>query len=284
MSIAFLGLGRMGSILAGHLVEAGHDLTVWNRSPHAAQRFGAEAAGRARVAETASDAVASAEIVFTALFGPDAVRDAVLGGELRWRPDALWIDITTIAPADATEFAAWAGGNGIRYVHSPVIGSLSPARNRQLGVLLGGEPDATSRARGLVELWADPDRFWTFDEPGKAAAAKLVANLALAVSMQGLVESLRLGHAGGLTTEETLATLDKTGLAFIAAMKGGNVRSGDYGDTQFSADLLAKDARLMAQTAALPLPALHAAFASLENAKRSGLGGDDFSVIARDDA
>ena len=118
----------------------------------------------------------------------------------------------------------------------------------------------------------------------KAATDKLVNNLGLAVTMQGVVEALRLGHSGGLSTDQVLAALDKSMLSAIAAMKGDYILSDNYSDTQFSAGLLSKDARLMTQTSRYPLPVLAAAHEALDNVTRGGHGDDDFSVIARSDA
>lgn len=277
MRIAFLGLGRMGRILARHILDDGHDLHVWNRTAGAADDL---AAAGAVVAESARQAVEGADVVITALFGPDAVRAVVADGNLPFASGALWLDITTISPADATAMSQWAGESGVRYVHSPVIGSLAPARNRALGVVIGGGESDVDRVLPLVRLWADPDRLQRYDEPAKAATGKLVANLALAVGMQGLVEAVTLGGAGGLTAEETLATLKGTALGTIAGMKGANVLSGQFDDTQFSADLLAKDARLMVATSPRPLVALTTALAALQRAQDAGLGDHDFSVIA----
>ena len=298
--VAFLGLGRMGRILAGHLLEAGHDVAVWNRS---AGQEGDLVARGASAAASAQDAVASASIVFTALFGPPAVREVVLGG-LDLAPGTVWVDITTVAPADADEFATWADERGIAYVHSPVIGSLGPAAKRTLGVLVGG-PSA-DRVVSYVSLWADPQRLqmlptaalWLaarvyaagvlmygqmLPTAASAATGKLVANLALAVSYQGLVEAVRLGKAGGLDVEQVLTTLNGTGLGAIAAMKGNNLRTADFSDTQFSADLLLKDTLLMLRTSTRPLPALTAAAQALLVAQQTGHGDDDFSVVARFD-
>lgn len=275
--LAFLGLGRMGRVLAGHLLAAGHDVHVWNRTPG---REGELAAAGATLASSAQAAVDGATVVVTTLFGPAAVREVVLDG-LSLAPGTLWIDITTIAPADAAEHAAWAAERGIDHVHAPVVGSLGPAAHRTLGVLAGG-PRA-ERALPFVALWADPERLQVLPEAAAAATGKLVANLALAVSFQGLVEAVRLGTSGGLELEQVLTTLKGTGLGFIAGMKGQNLRSGEFGDTQFSADLLLKDAGLMLHTSTLPLPALTAAAQALLNAQRAGHGDDDFSVIARDE-
>ena len=88
-------------------------------------------------AATPDEAVEGAEVIMTALFGSNAVREVVTGGQLPVKPGATWVDITTVSPAEADEFAAWAAERGIGYAHSPVIGSLVPARMRKLGVLLG---------------------------------------------------------------------------------------------------------------------------------------------------
>jgi 3-hydroxyisobutyrate dehydrogenase len=276
MNIAFLGLGRMGRVLASHL-NAEHNLTVWNRSPAAANDL---VAVGARPAATPDEAVEGAEVIMTALFGSDAVREVVTGGQLPVKPGATWVDITTVSPAEADEFAAWAAERGIGYAHSPVIGSLVPARMRKLGVLLGGDAAAVQAATPVVSLWADPERLRVYDSAAKAAADKLVNNLTVAIATQGIVEALRLGHSGGLTSEEVFAALDKSMLSAAKDLKLPVFRDGTYGDTQFSAALLAKDSRLIVHTSRDPLPAATAAFTSLHAAVAAGRGDDDFAVIA----
>ena len=96
MDIAFLGLGRMGRELVPHLIDAGHRVTAWNRSPGPAEAIGRRGA---RIASTAAEAVDGAEAVVSVLFGPETVREVIVDGGLPWRPGALWIDVTTVAPA-----------------------------------------------------------------------------------------------------------------------------------------------------------------------------------------
>jgi 3-hydroxyisobutyrate dehydrogenase len=222
-------------------------------------------------------------VVVTVLFGPDAVRDVVIDADLPIRSGALWIDVTSVSPADAEDFQEWASNHHVRYAHSPVVGSLGPARARSLGVLLGGETDAVTAATPIVSTWAAPDRLAVFDTAAKAATAKLVANLTVAVAMQGLVEALRLGHSGGLSTNDVLGVLDRSMLAGIKSLKEANITAASFDDTQFSANLLCKDTRLMLHTSQHPLPATTAAYEALEQACRSGHGEDDFAVIAADD-
>lgn len=278
MTVTFLGLGRMGRILAGHLVDDGRELLVWNRTSSVADDFVREGV---RVASDVAEAVTEAPVVISAFFGPDAVRETLVEADLPWSRGALWIDITTVGPDDARSVAQWAERAGVRYVHSPVVGTLLPARNRALGVLLGGAAGDVAEARTFVEAWADPGRLRTFDTPAQAATAKLIANLGLAVSMQGLVEALRLGASEGIDADGVLAALDKTALGTISGLKADFVRADDYSDTQFSAGLLAKDAALMLAASDVDLPATRAALSSLHEAVQAGLGDEDFSVIAR---
>ena len=282
MKVAFLGLGRMGRELVRHVIAEGHDVTVWNRTPGRADHL---IGPRVAVAESAAAAVEEADLIITVLFGPDAVREVLFSGELTVKSGATVIDVTTISPADAAAFQASAVIQGFEYVHSPVIGSLEPARGKMLGVLLGGSELGVNSALLVVRLWADPQRIRIFDSASKAATSKLVANLAVAVSMQGLTEALRLGHGGGLSTEEVLAQLlDKTPLQTIAALKADTIRSETFDHTQFSVNAIAKDAGLMVRTAAKPLPALNSAYAAFLSAQDSGDGESDFSSIARNDS
>lgn len=282
MKVAFLGLGRMGRELVAHITEAGHDVTVWNRSHSAVEHVAAKGIAGA---DSPEEAVADAEVVVTVLFGPDAVRETLIERDLALQAGTTWIDITTVAPADTEQFEAWAVARGVEYVHSPVIGSLAPARARQLGVLVGGSERGVEVALPIVSLWADPDRFHVVGTAAKAAARKLVANLALATTIQAVTEALSLGAGGGLTRDEVFAQLlEKSALQTMATMKGDMIRSGNYDDSQFSVNALAKDVRLMVRTAREPLPALTAAYAALEVARAEGLGENDFAVIAREGA
>ena len=278
MRIAFLGTGRMGTELALHLL-ADHDLVVWNRTASRTQRL-AEAG--AAVAGTAAEAVTGADLVVTSLFGPDAVRETVLAPALI--PDGVtWVDTTTVSPADAEEFAAAVP----TYVGAPVVGTLGPARKGALGVYVGTPDDARrEQVLDLVASWADPERLRGVGSGREAAVGKLLANLALAVSAQGLREALALGEATGTSAEATLDMLGATGLAFIAGMKGPFVRgerTTEGGD--FTAAAIAKDARLMLDTVegterpGSDLPALRGALASLDAEIDAGHGEDDFSTI-----
>jgi 3-hydroxyisobutyrate dehydrogenase len=269
----------MGTLLATHLVDDGHEVTVWNRKAEAAEPLVERGA---RAAASAAEAVEGAEAVVTVLFGPEAVREVVIDADLPIPSGALWLDVTTVAPTDATAFAGWSDGRSVQFVHAPVVGSLEPARKRALATLLGGSRESVERARGLV-VWADPEKVRTLDTPAQAAAGKLIANLALGVAMQAIVEALRLGGSNGMSTDQVLAALELTTVAPLVGMKGHSLRAGSFGDTQFSADLLAKDVRLMVHSSQAPMPAVTAVGESLRRVAVAGHGSDDFAVIAADE-
>lgn len=275
MDIGFLGTGRMGTELALHLVGS-HRLTVWNRHPERASRL-AEAG--ASVVDTAADAARDADVVITCLFGPDAVQSVVVDADVL-KQGQLWLDATTIAPADADRHARWARARGIRYAHTPVVGSLAPARAGTLGVYVGSEDaEARRKAVAVVRPWADPERLRTVASAAGAAGAKLLANLALAVSLQGLREAVALGVGLGLGPGEVVDLLDATGLSFIANMKGDRVRAARFGDADFTVDALAKDVRLMQASTDADLPATGSALASLEALQAAGKGECDVSAV-----
>lgn len=279
MKIAFLGLGRMGTELALKLVDE-HDLTVWNRT---AEKTAPLVDKGAAAAATPAEAVEGAELVITSFFGPDVVREVVIEPGLI--PEGVtWADTTTISPADAEEFAAAVP----TFVHTPVVGSLPPAREGKLGVYVGGA-DASRRSQvaHVVAPWAaaNPERLKEVDTGAQAAVGKLIANLALAVTIEGFKEALYLGQSQGLSPEQVVGMLKSTSLEFIVNMKAPFLlgeRDTDPGD--FSVDAIAKDARLMLATADKDLPAVAAALDSLEAQQEAGHGDEDFSsvVVYRD--
>jgi len=279
--VALLGTGRMGHELAIHLMKAGHHLTVWNRTPAGADTT--VAAGATRALTAADAARAGKDMVITCLFGPDAVQEVVVDGQAL-PPGTLWLDVTTVGPEDADHYAAWAQQHNVRYVYGPVVGSIGPARAGKLGVYLGGIPADVAAVRPFAALWADPSRLVEVSTPRAAAIAKLVANLALGVALEGLAEALQFGAELRADAASVLAMLKGTALGWIADFKGPMILDGSYDQTQFSVDLLAKDVRLM--LAAMPpqsetsLLAVKALLNNLERVQQQGRGNQDIAALA----
>ena len=274
MRIALLGTGRMATHLGRHMMTAGHQLTVWNRT--ASRTAPLVEAGASAVA-SAAEAVADAELVVTVLFGPPSVRETVINPDLLGE-GALWLDVTTVGPEDAEFQATWALHKGVRYVAGPVLGSMAPAAEGVLGALLGGSPEDIAAVREVVLLWGDAAKVRELPTAREAAAGKLVANLALGVAAQGVAEALTFAADVGLDRAVALAVLAGSVLAPVVAAKKDKIAERDFDEADFTALALIKDIDLVL-SATLGLHAVQATRDALEAAIDEGRGNADFSVI-----
>ena len=282
--IAFLGLGRMGRELATHLVRDGHDVTVWNRTASKAQSL---VDMGATLAANPGEAVDGATVVVTARFGPAAVQEVVIDAGLAIGAGALWMDVTTVSPDDATAYARWAEARGVRFASTPVIGTIAPARARTLGTAVGSpDPSTRAQAREVARSWSSEEAGgWIreYPTPGGAEVAKLIANVGIATATEGIREALRIGHGGGLTTEQVIDALQGSMLEKQVNAKRALILEGGFSETAFSANLLAKDIRLMLGVADGALPSATAFLDALTTVQRTGDGEDDFTAALRHD-
>ena len=274
MRVAFLGLGRMGSLMAGHVLTAGHELVVWNRTPGKAHELVARGATEA---ETAAEAVREADCVVLMLFGPDSVREVLpeVAGAAAF--GTLVIDSTTIGPEAAREFSALAANSGLRYVDAPVAGSTGPAAAGTLGVLVGGARRDYDDALPLLHLWGEPEMVRRVGEVGAGSALKLCVNQGLGVMAAGLGESLRLGRSLGLDRDVLLDVLGATAYGWYLAQKRPMLESGDFSGTTFSLDLMVKDLDL-AVSAGADLAVTSASLAAAR-AALADHAGEDYAAL-----
>ena len=274
MTTAFLGLGRMGVLMAGHLLSAGHDLVVWNRSPGKA---GPLLERGAREAPSAAEAVRGADRVVLMLFGPDSVREVLTEVVGSAPSGALVVDSTTIGPEAAREFGATCASAGLRYVDAPVAGSTGPAAEGTLGVLAGGSEDDYADALPLLHAWGAPEKVRRVGEVGAGSALKLCVNQGLGVMAAGVGESLRLGRELGLDRGALLDVLSGTAYGWYLGQKRPMLDADDFSATTFSLDLMAKDLDL-AVSAGADLPVT----AACRDAARAALdehAGQDYAAL-----
>lgn len=277
MTVAFLGLGRMGVLMAGHVLSAGLELVVWNRTPGKA---GPLVEAGAREARSVREAVAGADRVVLMLFGPDAVREVLPEVVAAAPAGALVVDATTNGPSDAHELAATCRDGGLRYVDAPVAGSLDPAAEGTLGVLFGGSAQDYADALPLLHLWGAPEKVRRVGGVGAGSAMKLCNNLALGFTIAGIGEALRLGHDLGLEQQAVLDVLASGPLGWMVGAKRPMLDSDDYTGTTFSLELMAKDLALALDAADSELRVTRAVLGAAESALAAGHAGEDFAVIA----
>lgn len=275
MKVAWLGLGRIGSLMAAHVARSEHTLTVWNRTPGKA---GDLVELGATEATSVAAAVAGADVVVLMLFGPASVR-AVLSDVVSSAPGALVMDGTTIGPDAAHEFARICHAGGLRYVDAPVAGSLKPAADGTLGVFLGGNEADVAVARDLADLWGDPERVRHVGAVGSASALKLCVNQGLGVLAAGLGESLRLGRDLGLNESVLLDVLGATAYGWFLNQKRPMLDADDFSQTTFSLDLMAKDLDLAVTSADSDLEVTRACLDQAKRALAAGHSGEDYAAL-----
>ena len=273
---AFLGLGRMGLLMAGHVLAAGDDLVVWNRTPG---RAGDLLAGGAVEAPSVAEAVATADRVVLMLFGPDSVREVLTEVAAAARPGTLVIDGTTIGPAAAREFGSLAVASGLRYVDAPVAGSTGPASDGTLGVLVGGSEADYADALPLLHAWGAPEKVRRVGEVGAGSALKLCVNQGLGVMAAGVGESLRLGRELGLDRDALLDVLGATVYGSFVTQKRGMLDARDFRETTFSLDLMAKDLDLAVTAADSDLIVTRACLQIAHAALDGGRSGQDYAAM-----
>jgi len=280
VQVAFLGLGRMGAAMAQHVLDAHHDLQVWNRTPEKAAELvaaGAVAAG------SPAEAARGADVVIAMLAHPDAVREVLLG------PDGvadgaaegtLVIDASTIGPQAAQEIGAELEKRGLRYLDAPVLGSVQPARDGTLAVFAGGSEADYADAEPLLRLWGDAAKVRRVGDVGSASAVKLVINLTIGVATAGVGEALRLACDLGVDRHVALDALAAGPLGATVATKRTMLEEEEYSPVGFSLDLLDKDLGLVVDAAHGDLPVTEAVRVVVGEAVTAGHGDDDYAALA----
>ena len=205
MKIAFAGLGVMGAPMARHLVEAGHEVAGYNRSPAKAQAW-AQATG-GRFAATVADAAQGADL-FILCVGNDADVRAVVAAALpALAPGAVVVDHTTTSAKAAREMADLARSQGRFFIDAPVSGGQAGAENGQLSVMAGGDAEALARAEPALKAYSKAIQF--MGPSGAGQLTKMVNQIAIAGVVQGLAEAVHFAQVAGLDTDKAYDAVSK---------------------------------------------------------------------------
>ncbi|MYW95823.1 NAD(P)-dependent oxidoreductase [Amycolatopsis rubida] len=240
--VGFIGLGRMGTALAGRLLDAGYDVTVWSRSAGKADEL---AVRGATVGETPEDAIATGT-VFSMLSDEAAVRQVFTAERMRSAPEGFaHVNHATISPEAAREFAARGG----RYLSAPVVGRPEAVVAGNLTVLVSGDADV--RAETAPMLAAIGRRVWEFGDAADAApTAKISVNYLIIHALQALSESITLLQHAGLDAGRFVDMINDS--VFPGAVYrgyGDAIAAGAYTPPGFTAALGLKDLKLALDTA-----------------------------------
>jgi 3-hydroxyisobutyrate dehydrogenase-like beta-hydroxyacid dehydrogenase len=274
--IAFLGLGAMGRPMAGRLLDAGHDLRVWNRTPGRAEDLAGRGAERAA---TPADAARGVEFVITMLADPLALEGVVFGSDgiaETIGPDAVLVDMSTVGPTAIRRV-----GDRLRPVpvlDAPVLGTVPHAEAGSLTILAGGDADVLGRCAGVLEAMG------TIRHVGRAGAGALVKHANNAASLTTLTclgEVLALTDEAGL---DPVVVLDAIGMGPLgSAVERWRERiTGSVDRVDFRLALARKDLGLAideAATAGVPLSLPRATAGRFDDALAAGRGDEDLTAV-----
>lgn len=205
MKIGFAGLGVMGGPMARHLVQAGHDVTGFNRSPEKA-RVWAEATG-GRFAATVADAADGAEMLILCVGNDDDVRQVVAEALPHLAVGAVIVDHTTTSARVAREMAGLASDQGRAFIDAPVSGGQAGAENGQLSVMAGGEPGALTRVEPVLMAYSKAVKH--MGPSGSGQLTKMVNQIAIAGVVQGLAEAVHFAEVAGLDPNAAYDAISK---------------------------------------------------------------------------
>ena len=280
-SVAFVGLGRMGFPMAGHLAKAGHTVTVFNRNAARAAEW--RAAHEGRIAGAVAEAVKGAQIVFSCVGDDPDIRAVADAAFPAMEKGAVFVDHTTGSAMLAEDLAREASGKGLSFVDAPVSGGEAGAQKGQLTVMCGGDEAAYAKAEPVMRAYAKMVK--RLGAAGAGQRTKMVNQICIAGVVQGLAEAIHFAEKAGLDPNAVVDVISK-GAAQSWQMENRaatmHERKFDFG---FAVEWMRKDLRIaLAEArktgAQLPLTALVDQFyADVE--RLGGKRWDTSSLIAR---
>jgi 3-hydroxyisobutyrate dehydrogenase-like beta-hydroxyacid dehydrogenase len=282
-SVAYLGMGIMGRGMAANLLDAGYDLTVWNRTAEKCQPLVDQGATQA---DTPADAARNADAVLYCLADDDAVEAVVTG------PDGLlsvadegqvFVDMSTVHPSTSTTQAEAYAQRGAGFLSAPVFGSKDEAAEGHLWIVAGGLPETFERVRPVLEPLSASIHHMGADVRA-GTSMKLVGNLLVAAMLEGLAEALVLARKSDLDLDQVLDVLGEVDFRSpLYDGMGPSMATHDF-STFFALKHMLKDANLIARLAEdlnVPVPGHTTTRERLKAAVNQGWGEENASALVK---
>jgi 3-hydroxyisobutyrate dehydrogenase-like beta-hydroxyacid dehydrogenase len=281
VKLGFIGLGNMGSRIAGRLLDHGYQLSAYDRDHTKAEALAAQGGV---VAKNILELARTSDVLLSSLTNDEAVRSVYTGPDGAFagaQSGTVVLEMSTISPENSRELHRIGARNGIDVLDVAVSGSTTAAEEGILTLLAGGNPELFRAAKPIFQAIAK--QYFLLGGSGSGTAMKLVVNTLLGVGMQAIAEAVALGEKTGLDRERLLEVLSKT--AVIAPAHVGKLARTAVNDysPQFPLHLMNKDFQLILNAAAqehIPMPATEAAF-RVNSDELAHNDEEDFSAVLR---
>lgn len=278
--VGFIGLGAMGGRIAKRLLDAGHTVTGYNRTPKKAKSLveaGMQLVGSPREVVEASDIVftmvTNTEALQTVFEGPDGILEALTPGK-------IYVDMSTVSPEASRVCAEQVAARGAHMVDAPVSGSVVTLEQGNLSMMVGGDEATFQRVLPVLRAIAPTVRH--VGTNGQAVLMKVAINLNLQVQMMGLCEGLLLAEKGGIPREIALQALLDSVIASPSLKYRAPFILDAPEEIWFDVNMMQKDMQLaltMGRQLDVPLPTVAISNEYLTAARAMGLAKRDFYVV-----
>ena len=282
MKLGWVGVGKMGLPMAGHLLHAGHSVAACDVVPALVE---AAVARGATAAATPAQAAADAEVVFSSLPDDTALRTVALGARGVFagaRPGAVFVDTSTVSPAVSAEVAAAAPEKGVHYLRVCVSGNNKMAAAAALTVIASGEQAIYEKCRPLLALFG-PQQYYV-GEAEQSRALKLAVNLMVYATIGGLAEALAIGQRGGVEWAQMLDVIAASAIGSpLVKAKSADLKKRDFSPT-FTCLQARKDLGLISGAASasrIPAPLTAILSRMIEDCIANGSADEDYAAMIK---
>ncbi|MBB2147927.1 NAD(P)-dependent oxidoreductase [Pedobacter gandavensis] len=278
LKLGWIGLGNMGTPMVKNLLKAGFEVVVFNRTRQKEEEL---IASGATSAINPQSLIETCDIVFTMLADDQAVKAVYEGNEgLLTKPSEgkMIIDMSTVSPDTSRYLSGACQAKGIDFLEAPVSGSVKPAQDGTLIILVGGAATAYEKAKPAFEALGKLSVH--VGGAGVGSSAKLAINYLLGLNLQGLAETVLFAEKNGVSKSDMLTIINEGACGNgITKLKTPSILNEEY-PAAFALKHLVKDLRL-AKEAGLDAPLINPLFHSFQEAQQEGLGDEDVMAVIK---
>ena len=279
LKIGWAGLGNMGSAMAANLLSAGYEVRVYNRNKDKEKELTSVGA---QSAKDLRELVDSCDVVFTMLSDDNAVKEVynetngLLSGE---NSGKLLIDMSTVAPETSKYLSALSEKHKMNFIEAPVSGSVKPAQDGTLIILVGGSAENYDKAKPLFDVLGKLSLY--LGSAGAGSSAKLAINYLLGINIQALAETVLFAEQNGISKENMLTIINEGACGNgIIKIKTPSVLNNSY-PAAFALKYIVKDLKLAKEaglSSPLSIPLLNTFTAAMNE---GGLGDQDLMAVIK---